>query len=242
MLHNEPAVPGDEEMTWQSAEGMNEYLGPTNLCDCDHAGLHQRAREIVEGAESDKEKSLKIFYFVRDEIPYGMDYPSAKASRTLRKGIGYCYNKTNLQIALLRSVDIPARCHYVLQSIELLQPIIPRLIYERMPKVAGHPWCECYLSGEWIACETVLDEALYQANLRKGLITKEQIPTIDWDGQTDLVPVKPWIAEDVGIFPSLDDMLREVGKRGETAPPSNKLFAWLIFFLTNLRINKVRTG
>lgn len=233
---------GDEEMARHTSEGMKEYLGPTNLCDCDNAELQHRAGEIVRGAEDPKERAIKIFYFVRDEIPYGMDYPNAKASRTLRKGLGYCYNKTNLQMALLRSVDIPSRCHYVLQSIDLLEPIIPGLIYERMPKVAGHPWCECYLSGEWIACETVLDEALYKANLSKGLITKEQIPSIDWDGQSNLVTLKPWIVEDVGIFPSLDDMTREVGKRGETAPPSNKLFGWLIFYLTNLRIKKIRTG
>jgi len=109
-----------------------------------------------------------------------------------------------------------------------------------MPTVAGHPWCECYLSKEWIACETVFDEALYKANLSKGLISEEQIPSIEWDGETHLVMVKPWIAEVVRVFSSLDDIMREVGKRGEATPPSNKLLGWLVFSLTNRRINKFR--
>ena len=233
---------GDEEMSWRSQQGTEECLGATNLCDCDNAELQHRAKEIVGGAESPKEKALKIFYFVRDAIPFGLDCPNAKASRTLNKGLGCCYNKTNLQMALLRAVEIPARCHYVHQSKELFKPIIPRLIYERMPHLAGHPWCECCLSGAWIACETVLDEAIYQVNLSKGLISKEQIPSIDWDGETHLVMVEPWIAEDVGIFPSLDDMMRQVGKRGEASPPSNKPLGWLVFSLTNRRINKFRRG
>jgi hypothetical protein len=235
---------GNEEMARQSPDpdGMDEYLGSTNMCDCDKGQVQDKAKEIVQGAETAKEKALRIFYFVRDEIPYGMDYPNAKASRTLRKGIGCCYNKTNLQIALLRALGIPARCHYVHQFIDLLEPVIPRFVYERMPAVAGHPWCECCISGEWIACETVMDEALYKATLSKGMFRKDQIPTIDWDGQSHLIMVQSWIAEDVRIFPSLDDTLREVGKRGEATPPSNRLYGWLAFSLTNLRINKIRLG
>jgi len=226
-------------MARQQPEGMDEYLRPTKLCDCDNAKLKEKAKEIIKGAETPKEAALKIFYFVREEIPYGMDYPDAKASRTLKKGIGFCFTKTNLQIALLRAVGIPARCHYVHLPKELLKDITARFMYDRMPMVIGHPWCECYLSEEWIACETLLDEPLYKANLRTGLFTKEQIPTIDWDGETNLILFKPWIAEDVGTFPSLDDAMREARKRGEAMPLSNKLFGWFVFFLINRRIKRV---
>ena len=74
------------------------------------------------------------------------------------------------------------------------------------------------------------------------MIGKEQIPSIDWDGETHLVMVEPWIAEDICVFSSLDDMLREAGKRGEATPPSNKLLVWIVFYLTNRRINKFRRG
>ena len=74
------------------------------------------------------------------------------------------------------------------------------------------------------------------------MIGKEQIPSIDWDGETPLVTVEPWIAEDVSIFSSLDHMTREIGKRGEVTPPSNNPLEWLVFYFTSRRINKFRKG
>jgi len=229
-------------MVWQEPEGMDEYLKPTELCDCDDTKLKEKAKELIKGAETPKEAALRVFCFVRDETLFGMGYPEAKASRTLRKGIGFCWTKTNLQTALLRAVGIPARCHYVHLPKELLQDATPGFMYDRMPPVIGHPWCECYLSDKWIACEALLDEALYRADLRKRRFTEEQIPTIDWDGATDLILFKPWIVEDLGTFPALDDVMMEAGKRGESVPPRNKLLGWFVFSLANRRISKTREG
>lgn len=150
-------------MAWQKPEGMDEYLKPTKLCDCDDVMLREKANEIINGAQTPKEAALKIFRFVRDQIRFGMDYADVKASHTLTKGIGYCFTKPNLQIALLRSVGIPGRCHYVHLPKELLKDMAPRFAYRRMPAVIGHPWCECYLSGKWIACEALVDKPFYEA-------------------------------------------------------------------------------
>ena len=160
--------------------------------------------------------------------------------RTLKKGVGFCHTTTNLHIALLRAAGIPARCHYVHLPKELVKDITPRFMYDRMPMIMGHTWCECYLSKEWIACEALLDKALYEADLRMGFFTKEQVPTIDWDGETNLVLFKPWIIKDVGTFPSFDDAVAEARKRGEAMPPSNRLFGWFLFFLINRRIKEIR--
>lgn len=229
-------------MAWQKPEGMDEYLMPTKLCDCDNVKLREKAKEIVKGAETPKEAALKIFYFVREQIPFGMDYPDAKASHTLKKGIGFCFTKTNFQIALLRAVRIPARCHYVHLPKELVEDIAPRFMYDRMAMVIGHSWCECYLSETWIDCEGLIDEALYKTRLRIGSFTKDQIPIIDWDGETNLILFKPWIVKDVGIFPSLDDVLTEARNRRDPLPPSNRLFGWFVFFLMNRRMNEIRKG
>jgi len=226
-------------MAWQKPEGMDEYLMPTKLCDCDNVKLKEKAKEIIRGAETPKEAALKIFYFVREQIPFGMDYPDAKASHTLKKGIGFCFTKTNLQIALLRVVGIPARCYYVHLRKELLEYIAPRFMYDRMPFIT-HPWCECYLAEGWIACEGLMDEAWYKTGLRMGSFTKEQIPTIDWDGETNLILFKPWIVKDVGTFASLDAAMTEARKRGEPMPPSNRLFGWFMFFLINRRVKEIR--
>jgi len=65
--------------------------------------------------------------------------------------------------------------------------------FNRMPTVSGHPCCECYLSEQWTACDATFDEAYYKTKLRRGVFTEEQMPTIDWDGETNLIPFKPWI-------------------------------------------------
>ena len=217
---------------------MDEYLKPTELCDCDNVELQRKAKEIIKDAANPKEAAVKIFYFVRDQILFGLDYPNAKASHTLKKGIGFCFNKPNLQIALLRAVRIAARCHYVHLPKEVLKAINPRV--DKLPTATiGHPWCECYLSGEWVACEALFDEALYKA------FPKEQVPsTIDWDGQNNLILTKPLIAEDVGTFPSLDEMLEFVAKeeKGKVGMPPEppKILGWFVFFLANRHINKIR--
>lgn len=226
-------------MTWQPPKGMDEYLNPTKLCDCDDAELKEKAKEIIRDAETRKEAALKIFYFVREQISFGMDYADVKASRTLKKEIGFCFTKTNLHIALLRAIGIPARCHYVHLNKELLKDIAPRFMYNRMPFIT-HPWPECCLSEEWLACEALDNEESYKARLRMGIITKEEVPTIDWDGEINLILHKPWIIKDVGTFPSIDDVLIEGRRRGEPLPPTNKLFGWFGLFLINRRINEIR--
>jgi len=229
---------------------MDEYLKPTKLCDCDNAELREKAVEITAGAESPKEAALEIFYFMRDEIPFGFglhDPATETASRTLRRGYGDCGSKTNLQVALLRAVGIPARYHYVRAKGDILKGFFPKFIFDRFPVDAGHFWCECYVSGRWIACETLLDKPLYEGMLSKGLITREQIPTIDWDGETDLILLRPWIVKDVATFPHYEELIEELLERGYTKeglPPRMlmKLFGWFPYSLPNQRMNRIRKG
>ncbi|NIW00066.1 hypothetical protein GWN26_13465, partial [Candidatus Saccharibacteria bacterium] len=171
---------------------MKDYLKPTKLCDCENEKLKGKAKEIIKGADTPKEAALKIFHFTREEILFGQDYPDVKASHTLEKGIGFCMTKTNMQIGLLRAVGIPARCHYVHFPKELLKPNIPGFIYNKIPTPQVHPWCECFLDGNWLSCEALYDERLYAVYLQDGLFTKDQIPNIDWDGDTDLVLFAPF--------------------------------------------------
>ena len=80
---------------WDPPEGMDKYLKPTVMCDCDNPEIVDKAKEIIKDAETPKEAALKIFYFMRDEIPYGVDmlYP-VKASETLKIKYGVCATKS----------------------------------------------------------------------------------------------------------------------------------------------------
>lgn len=227
-------------MERQSQEEMEEYLRPTKMCDCDNTQLRQKAEIITKAAGTPKEAALNIFYYTRDEILFGLDYPDIRASQTLKKGRGFCITKSNLQIALLRSIGIPARCHYVHLAKESLQAIVPAFMYNKLPEAIVHIWCECYLSGNWLACEGLFDEKLYRGMLKKGAITQEQVPSIDWDGATSLILVKQRIVKDIDTFPSWDDAMADGLKRGDEMPLNNRILGLLFLSIVNRRIRAVR--
>lgn len=218
------------------ADTLQDYLAATKTCDCDNPWLQKKAEQIVGGANTPEEKALKIFCYVRDNIRFGFAYSRSKASQTLKRGYGDCGSKTNAQVALLRAAGIPARYRWVRAKTQVLHHLIADFVYRNMPPVASHLWCECCLDGRWVSCELLLDKPLYDGMLVEGLITKEQVPTIDWDGKTDLVLLTPWITEDCGHLPSLEDVMRVIQLSEEGMPPL--WIEWIIapvFYRLNLR-------
>ncbi len=188
-------------------QDIRKYLVATQLCDGDHPELWRTADEICGSENIPGEKAKRIFYFVRDEIRFGLAFSRTKASQTLKRGYGDCSSKSNLHVALLRVVGIPARLRWVKVKSSALYGIIMDQLYKRMPPTASHFWPECFLRDKWVSCEAFLDKTLYEGMLRKGLINEDQVPTIDWDGENDLIMLKPWIVEDCGSLSSADEAL-----------------------------------
>ncbi|TRZ93316.1 MAG: transglutaminase domain-containing protein [Dehalococcoidia bacterium] len=223
-------------MAWQLVEQMLKYLKPTSLCDNDSEEIKKKAHELTKHVRTPKGAALRIFHFVRDEIPFSLDFTDVKASQTLRTRSGLSFQKTNLQIALLRAAGIPARYRRVSCKKQLLRGIILSLLYMVLPEVNPHSWCECYLSGKWVSCEAMLDKALFEGMTQKGLTAVSQISTIEWDGASDLIVVKPWIVEDFGASTSLDDLYVEMAKR-QLGP---KILQRALFTLSNRHTNNLR--
>lgn len=198
---------------------MQDYLAATSLCDCDNPWLRKKAEEIIRGATTPKEKALRIFYFVRDNIRFSMAFSRSKASQILQQGYGECLTKTNAHVALLRAAGIPARMRWVMVQSKVLRGLVADFLLRSIASEASHFWAECYLGDRWISCEAFLDKPLYKGMLKQGLITREQIPTIDWDGENDLVILKPWITDDRGSVSSPDEAWLAYQRNGEGAPP-----------------------
>jgi len=38
-------------------------------------------------------------------------------------------------------------------------------------KIWFHPWCECNISGKWIACDSVFNKNIYNAAIKNGIIS-----------------------------------------------------------------------
>ena len=217
-------------------ELSGKYLETTKLCDWENPALQTKAKEIAAGAVNPEEKAVKIFTFVRDNIRFSLAYSRSKASQTLQKEYGECGTKTNLQVAMLRAAGIPARYRWVEAKRTVLAHLVEDFVYKHMPATVSHFWCECWLRGRWFSWEALLDKPLYEGMLRAGLITKAEIPTIDWGGETDLILLRPWITQEYGTLPSYDNVLKVLQASEEGMPPL--WLEWLIaplFYRFNLR-------
>jgi transglutaminase-like putative cysteine protease len=140
-------------------------------------------------------------------------------------------------MCLLRALRIPARLHAASVKIEAIKGLYPSLILKVLPEILRHVWCECHLSGTWIACDSTFDEPLLTGLLRKGRLSQQAIPTIDWDGENDLSLLNPWLVEDIGTFASYDEMMR----KGDLPPKwSLRLSGWMMSVPFNRHLARMR--
>ncbi len=95
-------------MDKQPIEDMEVFLKPTKFCDCNNREIINKVKELTKKDKTPKEMVLSIFNFVRDKITSTM-CENDRAFQTLEKRYGDCDTKTNLQVALLRAINIPVR-------------------------------------------------------------------------------------------------------------------------------------
>lgn len=151
----------------------NAYLQPSNLCDFDRSPkIKEKAVELARDARNRQEKFRSIFAFVK-ELPYGLEDWDLRASLVLKKGWGMCSGKTNLLIAMLRSIGIPARYRiYQIKADPLLwkQAGTDKTHMERMQELGqlrDHVDCEVWL-GKWMDCDPGRDSAMERGLLKLG--------------------------------------------------------------------------
>ena len=88
---------------------LDEYLKPTYFCDFDRIPeIGRTASRLTTQPVEGQETFCGIYRFVK-ELPYGLEDWDVSASDTLRKGWGMCLGKTNLLVAMLRSLQVAAR-------------------------------------------------------------------------------------------------------------------------------------
>ena len=160
---------------------LDQYLEPTEFLDFQRERVRNKAHEITDGLNSDKEKTIALFYWVRDNIKYNMyTYnpkikANLKASVTLRRNNGFCMSKAVLLSALARAVGIPAR----IRMVDIINHKINPKIIELMGTNVFH--ChgisEILLNGNWLKLTPVFD---HETSLKAGYL-----PEIECDGNSD---------------------------------------------------------
>src|SRR5258706_1760823 len=105
---------------------MTPYLASTKYIDWHDRDVTKKAAELAENCSSEEIAAKKCFEFVRDSIKHSWDFKlnpvTCRASDVLRHGTGYCYAKSHLLAALLRSNGIPAGLCYQRLTIEANNP------------------------------------------------------------------------------------------------------------------------
>lgn len=95
---------------------MDEFLQATEIIDSTHPTIVAAAAEIVGEAKDDEDVAGRCFRWVRDSVRHSSDDPlpvvTCTASDVLKHRIGFCYAKSHLLAALLRTRGIPAALCY----------------------------------------------------------------------------------------------------------------------------------
>lgn len=133
------------------------YLTPTYFAQSDNPEIIECAKKL--SGPSVEQTVKNIYFFVRDEIKWTIEGVKP-AIEVLKSKKGVCFNKSSLQIALLRAVGIPARYRLEEVSSKALKPYLPKDIYDLLPKTVIHALAEVYLDGKWLGCDATIDSQL----------------------------------------------------------------------------------
>ena len=160
---------------------MEEYLRPTDTLDCDNERIISTSSELTRGCAAQREKAVKLFYFVRDSIPYSLYMISVfkedfTASRILEWGRGYCVQKAVLLTALGRAAGIPSRLAFArIRNNKVPDKIVRMTGTNIFPR---HGYTQFFLGNTWLSVAPTFD---------KGLCEKIGAPAVEWDGREDAI-------------------------------------------------------
>jgi transglutaminase-like putative cysteine protease len=135
--------------------------------------------ELTEDCRTTRQKFWRLFGFVK-ELPYGLEDWDVAASETLAKGWGMCSGKSNLLVALLRSLGIPTRyrVYRIKAEVNLWVAVTGEDdLSKRLgaaPSKQDHVDCQVWL-GRWHACDPARDTPLECGMKALGIPLKREI-------------------------------------------------------------------
>jgi len=162
-------------------EDLAVYLNPTDTIDSESETIVRTAAQLTAGCSTDSEKTVKLFYFVRDSIPYNVYMISMfredfVASTVLERGKGYCVQKAVLLAALGRATGIPTRLAFAsIRNHRVPARFVEKLGTNVFPR---HGYDQFFLDGQWVSVAATFDRALCEKN---GL------STVEFDGVNEAI-------------------------------------------------------
>ena len=179
-------------------------LVETYYCDFSNIEIKKAAKDFLEHKENTRELVTKIFLFVRDKIIFGGDQWKVKASETLKKGYGACYNKNLLLVALLRYHGIPSKlCANPMQK-DFCKAVMG-FGYATVSTPFDHCFTKVLIDEKWVDIDPTLDKKTY----RTFFVPQNVSWGIDWDGHNDMFLYEGSTINEPKILNDIDSALEK---------------------------------
>lgn len=167
---------------WNPNDAPDERaLTESESFNVSHPLIQKIVREVIQPDQSDKEKAIALFNFVRDEIRYdpyrvSLDPSLFVATDPIEVGRGYCVPKAITWVTLLRAAGIPA----LLGFADVTNHLSSEKLMERLKSdyFAHHGYGVVWLNGRWIKATPTFNRTLCE---------KAGINVLDFDGENDAI-------------------------------------------------------
>ena len=158
-----------------------KYLEPTEFIDSDSPDVIEFARKCIGTSETAIDKSVKLFYKVRDYVrydPYDIVFEPKrfKASWVLKKKVGFCIPKAMLLAAAARVVGVPSRLSFADVRNHLATEKLLKLM--RTDVFFFHGYTELFLNGKWLKVTSAFN---------RSLCSKFNVLPLEFDGKNDSI-------------------------------------------------------
>src|SRR5580704_1828105 len=169
----------DQAPVTVDTQSMDDLLSAARFTDSDAPAIGVFANEVTAGIEDEKDKVLRLYHAIRDDIVYDpyvnfSDPSNFRASDVLANGRGFCIGKAALLAAATRAIGVPARVGYA----DVRNHLTSRRLYERIKTdiFIWHSYADLHVCGRWVKATPAFDLALCE---RVG------IKPLEFDGEND---------------------------------------------------------
>lgn len=135
-------------------ENTERYLGATEFFDIDHPEVRRFVDEAIGDAATVRERAVRLFYAVRDQIrydPYKVSFDKAayRASNVIGAAYGWCVPKAGLLAACARAAGIPS----AIGLADVVNHLNTEKLRDRMGGVNvfyDHGYAALFIDGRWV--------------------------------------------------------------------------------------------
>jgi len=134
-------------------ENLREFLEPTAYCESGDPEIRQLGSEITKGKKTDTDRAKAIFEWVKENVKYDI-VPLVGAKKVIKRQSKFamCYDKTNLFVAICRSIGVPAR--YMILDCDL------KVNRNDISPKAKHIAAEVYVDGKWTLTDPSFEDEI----------------------------------------------------------------------------------